>query len=499
MRSHLRTRLIFSHLLVVVVAMGMLGALLLSLMERYFLQAMADSLSAQAGVTVQALALGTGPQEGAQNAAANTLQQQAGNLSLLSQNVPVGDLLWANRDALPDAALELSARLNTRIRIVDASGRVMVDSRQEQQGQDLRGDPLVARALGGEPARCTDSAGLWQPQAMHLAAPVRAEGRVVGAVYLSQPLDDAAAVLRDLRWMWLLATGIAVALAAGISLGLSGAIARPIRRLTEAAQSVAGGHLNEQVPVRSRDEIGRLGQAFNEMTARLRAARQVQIDFVANVSHELRTPLTSIKGMLETLRAGALDDPEVRDRFLDTTERETDRLIRLVNDLLLLSRIDSEALPLHLQTVDLVERAEAVKQRLMPQAEAHRIALRVEAAEDTPPARADPDRVEQVLTNLLDNAIQYSHPGGTVVVSIAADAGQVQVQVRDQGIGIPAADLARIGERFYRADRARSRAEGGSGLGLAIARALVQAQGGQLHIASEEGKGTTVSFTLPTA
>jgi signal transduction histidine kinase len=234
------------------------------------------------------------------------------------------------------------------------------------------------------------------------------------------------------------------------------------------------------------------------MTARLRAARQMQVDFVADVSHELRTPLTSVKGTVETLRDGAVDDPQVRDQFLATIESETDRLIRLVNDLLLLSRVDSEALNLRREAVDLQQLIEVASDRMASQAAARAVAVKVEASSDVPEVWVDPDRTEQVLVNLLDNAIKYSRPGGTVMVSVGFEGdGMVSVQVQDNGIGIPADDLDRIGQRFYRADRARSRAEGGSGLGLAISQALVKAHGGRLWLESEEGAGTTVHFTLP--
>jgi two-component system phosphate regulon sensor histidine kinase PhoR len=225
---------------------------------------------------------------------------------------------------------------------------------------------------------------------------------------------------------------------------------------------------------------------------------------VANVSHELRTPLTSIKGMVETLRAGALDDLAVRDRFLGTVEEETDRLIRLVQDLLTLSRADSEALNLRREAVNLADVARAAVRRLAPQAEAREVALDVAVDPAAPLAWADADRVAQVLLNLLDNAIKYSRPGGRVTLAVTPDVpagvpGDVLVRVRDRGIGIPAEALPRIGERFYRADKARARAHGGSGLGLAIARALVVAHGGELWLESEEGAGTVACFTLPVA
>jgi signal transduction histidine kinase len=504
--SSIRMRLTLSHLAVIVVAMSLSGFVLLSLLERYFLQAMEESLVAQARITAQALIPGVmaeGPPIEVPSSAFNTLQQRASNIELQAQNVmppveevPLGDV---DLEYLADASLQLSSQLDTRIRIVDAQGVVLVDSHQVEQGADLRDDPLVAQALTGQYASDTDQSGRYQ-SAIHLALPVLVEGQLVGAVYLSQPLQDAIAVLSDLRSRWLLSTVIAVVLSGIVGLLLSGAIARPLRLLTAAAGAVARGKLNQQVPVRSRDEVGRLSQAFNEMTARLHAARQMQVDFVANVSHELRTPLTAVKGLVETLRDGAVDDPQVRDRFLETVEDETDRLIRLVNDLLILSRVDSEALDLQRQAVDLAYLAQATAAKLESQVDTHQVTLRVKASPRTPFAWADPDRIEQVLVNLLDNAIKYSHPGGMVTIRVAGDPdGMARVEVHDQGMGIPAEDLPRIGERFYRADRARSRTEGGSGLGLAIAQALVEVHGGHLCLESEEGRGTQVTITLPSA
>jgi len=504
----IRTRLTFSHLAVVVVAMSLSGFLLLSLLQRYFLEAMEQSLIAQARITAQALipgALAEGPVAEKQAAAYNTVwQQRVGDLSIQAENVAPSlegsSLHGVDLNDLADASLELSSQLDTRIRVLDTQGVVLVDSLQEGQNEDLGADPQVAQALQGQYASKTDQGGR-SLAAMYVALPVLVEGQLAGAVYLSQPLSDVTAVLNDLRMRWLLSTAIALLLSAAVGLLLSGAIARPLRRLTAAAGAVARGQLDAQVPVGSRDELGQLSRAFNDMTARLRAARQIQTDFVANVSHELRTPLTSVKGLVETLRGGAVDDARVRDRFLETVEGETDRLIRLVNDLLLLSRADSEALSLQRSPVDVTELVQSATSRLAPSARAQGLTLRVETHCDAPLAQADPDRIEQVLLNLLDNAIKYSRPGGTVTIKVQQDGPQqpLRLQVRDEGIGIPAEDLPRIGERFYRADKARSRAAGGSGLGLAIAQALVTAHGGELRVESQEDQGTVVTFTLPAA
>lgn len=515
MFSSLRTRLTFSHLAVIVLAMSLSGFLLLSFLERYFIEAAEESLLAQARITAQALLPGAMAWErpavmSSENAelapAFNAVQQQqlsnlalqTANLNLPADAPSLGDV---DLTYLTDASLQLSAQLTTRIRILDDQGRVLVDSAADGQDPppaDMRGDPLVVRALGGEYAsRIHDTSG---ESAVHLAFPALVEDRLVGVVYLSQPLSDVTDVLHDLRTRLLLSTAIALALSAAVALLLSRAIANPLRRLTAAAGAVAQGKFDQHVPVNSRDEVGRLSRAFNDMTARLRAARQMQVDFVADVSHELRTPLTSVKGTVETLRDGAVDDPQVRDQFLATIERETDRLIRLVNDLLLLSRADSKALNLWREAVDLQVLAEVTVERSRPQAEARGVALGVEAGPDIPKAWADRDRVEQVLVNLVDNAIKYSRPAGTVTVGVGTgEDGAALVQVCDEGIGIPAEDLARIGQRFYRTEKARSRAEGGSGLGLAIAKALVEAHGGRLWLESEQGVGTTVAFTLPVA
>jgi signal transduction histidine kinase len=234
------------------------------------------------------------------------------------------------------------------------------------------------------------------------------------------------------------------------------------------------------------------------MTSRLQAARQMQVDFVADVSHELRTPLTSIKGTIETLREGAVNDLEVRDRFLETVEVETDRLIRLVNDLLVLSRADSAALNLSRKPADMGRLVQALADRLAEQAQAAMRDLKIKVSIDpeAPQAWADADRIEQVLLNLMDNAVKYSRPQGTITLRVStAEDNKVLVEVQDEGIGIPASELPRLGQRFYRADKARAR--GGHGLGLAIAQSLIQAHGGELWLESEEGVGTTAGFTLP--
>jgi len=501
MLASLRQRLMLSHLIVILLAMGAVAVILQTALENYFLSSAEDSLVAQANFTVQTLLpnahLG-GSQNATQSPLNNTIQQQAGNLNLQTGPITPTVLNSGDLSTLADIPLQLGTQLDTRVRLINLQGRVLADSAQTDIGADLQNEALVVNALQGQSSTRLDITS--DTPTAFVARPVLSDGQIIGVVYLSQSLHDMQIVLNDLRTRLLQATLFALVFSALVGWWLSRRITRPVQQLTSAAEAVAAGRFDQPVVVKSRDELGRLGHTFNDMTTRLNAARQMQIDFVANVSHELRTPLTSIKGTVETLREGAVDDLAVRDRFLETIESETDRLTRLVNDLLILSRADSAALNLRRQPLDMGQLVQTVADRLAEQAQARDLMLEVAVKPNVPLASADADRIEQVLRNLIDNAIKYSRPGGTITLRVTAvENDAVLVEVRDEGLGIPAAELPRVGQRFYRADKARSREQGGHGLGLAIAQSLVHAHGGELWLESAEGVGTTASFTLPAA
>ncbi len=248
------------------------------------------------------------------------------------------------------------------------------------------------------------------------------------------------------------------------------------------------------VPLRERGGFSLL--LFLQDITEEKRVETIKRDFVANVSHELRTPLASIKGYSETLLDGGMDDKDTLKEFLRVIDRHATRMSRLIDDLLTLSRLESHQMTIVSAPVDLKEIIQATTTGFEKQARDKGITISSRIPEGLPRASGDKDRLEQVLVNLLDNAIKYTQSGGRVRVAASSDDGAVRVDVTDTGIGIPADDIARIFERFYRVDKARSRELGGTGLGLAIVKHIIQGHNGRLYVESEPGKGSTFSFSI---
>jgi two-component system, OmpR family, phosphate regulon sensor histidine kinase PhoR len=262
---------------------------------------------------------------------------------------------------------------------------------------------------------------------------------------------------------------------------------------TESAERPARRQFLQLVALPDRETGGSL-LLVQDLT-RVRRLETVRRDFISNVSHELRTPLASLKALTETLQEGALEDPKAARRFLGRIEIEVDALTQMATELLELSRIESGQVPLEFKEAPASSLLLSAADRMRAQAERAGLVLRLAPPLDMTEVLADPPRLEQVLVNLIHNAVKFTSPGGEVVLSAQAEAGFVCFSVHDTGAGIPADDLERIFERFYKADRARS--GGGTGLGLSISRHLVEAHGGRIWAESAEGQGSTFYFTIP--
>lgn len=385
---------------------------------------------------------------------------------------------WAGVDSVLAARLPRQGQGggNTFWRLTDADGNI------------------VAASSGGR--------GRMGMMGMSEQAEIVVNGRFVGTLSLSitgmgnmqaggqQFLDE---VNQALVWAGVAAIGLALLLAVALSRRLT----QPLRRLTRATRALAGGDLSQQVPIASGDELGELSHSFNQMADALNQAEQQRQQLLADVAHELRTPLSVMRGHLEAMLDGVFTlSPD----NLTLVYEETVLLGRLVDELRTLSLAESGQLTLNKSLLDLGEAVTQAVAAFAPLAEAEGVQLTAQVPDVVPPVRADPARIQQVLGNLIANAIRHA-PQGTAVaqvtVRVVPQTDGVAVQVADNGPGLSPEARALVFDRFWRADESRSRDRGGSGLGLAICQGIVQAHGGAIEVDSIVGAGTTFTFILP--
>jgi two-component system, OmpR family, sensor kinase len=323
-----------------------------------------------------------------------------------------------------------------------------------------------------------------------LTQPITVRGRRVGTLRVADPLAPVTQAQASLRRTFLVVGILALVLAAAAGIGLATLIAAPLRRMAGVAAAVEAGDLGVRAGhARARGEIGVLADAFDHMLERLQRTFQRQRDFVSDASHELRTPLAVLRAQVELLDREA--DEDRRHQGIKTLLRRLDELDRLVGDMLTLASAEAGQL-VEPRPIDLTDFFEDLRRDLPLFGERD---FAVQPVAGT--LRADPDRLTQVLRNLVRNAVAHTAPGDSVSVTARARDGELEISVRDTGPGIPADRLEQIFERFHRLDPGRSRDRGGTGLGLAIARAIVDAHGGTIRARSEMGQGATIQITLP--
>jgi signal transduction histidine kinase len=338
------------------------------------------------------------------------------------------------------------------------------------------------------------------PAALARGQAVEVDGHRVGTVIdagRAPPLNDRETqyLAGANRALLLAALGAAViALLLGVVLART--LTQPVRDLTRAIEAMSRGELRQEVPVRSADELGTLTLAFNRMSADLARSNELRREMTADIAHDLRTPLTVITGYIEALRDGVLKPTPAR---FETMHNEAQRLKRLVEDLRTLSLVDAGELPMQRQRVAPRALLDRLTAAYAPQAAARHITLAVSAASEAPDVLVDPERMAQVLGNLVSNALRHTPAGGRIDLSARVQGARVALVVADTGEGIPADALPHVFDRFYRGEASRSQQDGESGLGLAIAKSIVEAHGGTIAAASTPGQGTTFTITLPGA
>ena len=383
------------------------------------------------------------------------------------------------------------------IRLFDAAGDVrFVETSGEHQIPVDRG--AVSAALAGRPTTRSTRYIDDDDRIRVAVVPVVRQGAVVGALEVGEPEEDVVETLSSLLLIMGIAYPVALALAGFGGMFLAGRALSPIDSITTAARDITAEDLSGRLELRlPDDEVGRLARTFDEMIARLDDAFRRQRQFAADASHELRTPLTVIKGQIDvSLQRDR--EPEAYQGVLRAVNEEVDRLIRLAGSLLTLTRADGGQIPLAFEAVDVGDLVAGVVEQLRPAAGDQGVDLRLDTG---PPVtmEADQDLLIQLMLNVLDNAIKYTPNGGLVNAGWGTNGQRVELRVRDTGPGIAAEDIPYVFDRFYRADKARSRAAGGVGLGLAISRWIAEAHGGSIHVVSTLGEGSTFTVSLPTS
>jgi two-component system sensor histidine kinase BaeS len=328
--------------------------------------------------------------------------------------------------------------------------------------------------------------------------PIQAKNKTVGILLINRPVyrisQPGSAFLDRINLQTLLAGLTAVGLALLLAIVLSRTLTRPIRELTAATQIVSEGNMAHQVPVRSRDELGQLAISFNHMSADLVRSLNLRRQMTADIAHELRTPISIILGHTEAVHDGVL--PASHENF-EIIREEAERLEHLVDDLRTLSMADAGELKLVVRAYPPEKLLQDAKKAYNHQAKQKKVTLSMKAAADLPEIEIDPQRMKEVISNILDNALRYTPQGGHISLSAEVVENSIEIRVKDSGPGVAPDELDKIFERFYRTETSRTRDEGGSGLGFAIAKSIVERHNGRIWGESTPGAGLTVVIRIP--
>lgn len=357
---------------------------------------------------------------------------------------------------------------------------------KEEREQLLKGEPVLKSGFEERFGR----------KILSVAIPLLDNSRLEGIIYLYVPLAKISELTVDFSFLWLVGGVAFILLAAFLGFKLLHKLTRPLTAMKEAAEKVSKGDYSARVDIKSSDEIGQLANAFNHMSESIQKVDEKKREFLADVSHELRTPISYIKGYSEALETGLIKNAEEQGKYLKLINREAGRMVKIVADLLDLSRLDAEEYKLMKNPFPLAQLIEDFIIKYGPAMEEKRISLTLDLDPDII-INADEGRMEQIFQNIIDNAIRYTESEGVISISLLKHSFGCVVEIKDTGIGIPEEDIQNLTSRFYRVNKARSRADGGTGLGLAIVNKLVNLHKGRMEITSKLDKGTTVKLYFP--
>lgn len=385
-----------------------------------------------------------------------------------------------------------------KVYVVDADGQIIVDPGITglSRGSLIPKQELEALIRGKSINKKYDEP-LTGKQYLISGKTIKQGNLFYGGVYVVSAIEGIQQSIRKVRDLLILSGFGAFFLALGFTFVLSRKISDPLIQMEQATRKIAKGQLDTRVNVTSGDEIGSLAHAINDLAVELQRYRDTRSEFLANISHELRTPMTYLEGYAKVLKENLYETDEEKRRYLDIIYTETRRLTHLIQDLFELSKMEEGKVSFNFEWVDLVEVIENVANKTEIRAKEKGLGIEVDLLKDPPMIFADGLRMEQIIFNLMDNAIRYTEKGKVLLQLKRTDTDEMMVIVEDTGVGIPENELRYIFERFYRVEKSRSREFGGTGLGLAIVQRLVELQGGTIDVKSEIGRGTRFVLHFP--
>lgn len=386
-----------------------------------------------------------------------------------------------------------------RLLIVDPEGTVLLDSTMKEDstvGTTLQ-SRAVSRVLGGSTIQEVRS---FSPDNSELmvttSVPVYREGHVIGAVLLHtsyQTLKDEMAYIYRLLAICLI---VIVIVTFGATYSFSSSLSGSIKEFSDVTRKIANGDFTSRVQSIHEGELGELSGNLNYMAEELEKLEDYRRDFLANISHDIRSPLTSIRGFVQAILDGTIP-PEKGRRYLDIVLDETDRLTKMTNDILLLSKMENRRIKLHMVSLDLLPLVYKVTEQFEQAIKEKHMELRLNLPAYPVAVEADPNYLQRVVANLIDNAVKFCRPGDAITIGIRTTHNKAEISIADNGPGIPKDDLPYVWDRFHKGDRSRGQDKNGVGLGLSIIKEIIRAHGESIHVYSSLGVGTRFIFTLP--
>ena len=433
----------------------------------------------------------------------NGLKKQTGTslykeASLLSSEYL--NLYFSDDITLKEARLQLSAvekRLDASVWFVDRTGNLLASAHSD----DYPSVPVFIENFnpvenGTQQYQISDYHGYFTEDVITVITPVISSYMPKGYLLIHKNVSDLDIIQNEFMKVAYITLTVVFLLSFIILLAFRFIVYRPLRKITEAAKQYALGNLEYEIPIKTEDEMGYLSSSLNYMSSQLRDMDDYQKKFVANVSHDFRSPLTSIRGYVQAMADGTIP-PEFQEKYLNIILFETERLTDLTHDLLTLNEFDTKNLLLNKQVFDIHQTIKNVCASFEGTCTQKRISIELLLAGKQLNVYADQRKIQQVLYNLLDNAIKFSDDDSIITIETTERAGKVFTSVKDYGIGIPRSALNKIWERFYKTDLSRGKDKKGTGLGLAIVKEAIQAHGENVNVISTEGVGTEFVFSLP--